>query len=105
MNKIFKNVNSLGFAGMLIIGSIAFATSGFKSADSGKTELLTYGYDASHPEAPWVAEGTAGYSCVQSSDICKYNFENAPSNEPGAVTPRSEGTPIPDGNLGSYQQF
>jgi hypothetical protein len=107
MKRLFKNVNTFGLLGILVMGLLVFTQSAFKPADHKTSVDLVYGYDASNPSAPWVADGTPGYSCVLSNDVCKYTFATPPSNAPGSVTPRSAGTPLISGpeGTGSYQQI
>lgn len=86
-----------------VIGlGLMVTTSAFTAKDSNKGVYLVYGYDESNPSAPWVAQGTPGYSCQESTKICKYRFNSPPSNTPGSITLRSAGIPDSD-DLGSYQ--
>lgn len=90
-----KHVNTLGLFGVVLAAGLVFTQSAFTPAKSGKA--LIYGYDQTHPENPWVLEGTEGYSCISSEEVCKYSFETPPTPD---TTP-DQGTPIA-GQKGSY---
>ena len=102
MNRLFKNVNTFGLMGVLLAGGLVFTQSAFKPAIDDNKTTVVYGYDPSNPTEPWVADGTPGYNCDESTNICKYRFDSPPSNNP--VTSPALGTPInnEESDLGSY---
>ena len=104
MNRLLKNVNTFGLMGVLLAGGLVFTQSAFKPAIDNNKTTVVYGYDPSNPTQPWVADGTPGYACVSSTNICKYTFDTPPSNEIPRTLP-SEGTPFGEGSqaFGSYR--
>jgi len=103
MKNLFKNVNTFGLMGVLVAGGLVLTQSAFKPAIDNNKTTVVYGYDPSSA-TPWIAEGTDGYYCDLSSNICKYEFDTPPSNEIPITSP-SAGTPVGQGDdrLGSYR--